>query len=86
MYRFRSWPTPQESGIDDPDLIYEWHERVAICVVDGELDEQTARAVAWGDLIEKTLRTHGDTHFFNASETQMKGETGVKEAKEAIQC
>ena len=76
MYRFRSWPTPQEAGIDDPDLIYEWDERVAICVIDGKLDEQTARAVAWGDLIEKTLQEHGDADFVNASETQKKSEVG----------
>ncbi len=47
MYEFHSWPTPQEAGITDPDIIYVWEERVAICVADGGLAEQDARRVAW---------------------------------------
>lgn len=50
MYEFRHWPTPQEDGITDPDLIYQWEERVAICTFDGGLKEQEARRVAWEQL------------------------------------
>ena len=50
MYEFRHWPTPQEAGVTDPDLIYEWEERVAICTFDGGLEEQEARRVAWEQL------------------------------------
>ena len=47
MYEFRNWPTPQEIGIEDEDVIHAWDERVAICTFDGGLDEQAACHVAW---------------------------------------
>ena len=50
MYEFRNWPTPQEVGITDADLIYQWEERTAICTFDGGLQEQEARRIAWEQL------------------------------------
>ena len=47
MYEFRNWPTPQEIGITDENIICEWDERVAICTVDGGLNEQEARRITW---------------------------------------
>jgi hypothetical protein len=31
----------------DEDLLYEWRERVAICIEDGGLDQSAAEAIAW---------------------------------------
>ncbi len=50
MYEFRQWPTPQETGITDADLVQQWEERVAICTFDGGLEEQEARRIAWEQL------------------------------------
>ena len=47
MYEFQNWPTPQEIGVDDEDIIELWQERVAICTFDGDLTEQQARRIAW---------------------------------------
>jgi len=59
MYEFRQWPTPQETGITDPDLVYVWEERVAICTFDGGLKEQEARGIAWEQLA-RLLNTAGE--------------------------
>jgi len=50
MYTFQHWPTPEEAGINDQSAIDAWHERIAICIVDGQLSEQDARAVAWREV------------------------------------
>ena len=56
MYEFQHWPTPQERGIADLDLIYEWEERVSICVADAGLSEQEARRVAWEQIGDRANR------------------------------
>lgn len=50
MYTFQHWPTPEEAGINDQATIDAWHERVAICMLDGQLSEQDARAAAWREV------------------------------------
>ena len=50
IYGFNHWPTPEEAGITDIHLRDAWHERVAIARVDGDLDEQAARALAWREI------------------------------------
>jgi len=50
-YRFARWPTAEEAGVHDEDLLYRWEERVAICTLDGGLDEQEGRRVAWEELM-----------------------------------
>ena len=62
MYEFHSWPTPQEAGITDPDLLYEWEERVAICVADGGLAEQEARRIAWEQINGRGTVAKEDSH------------------------
>ena len=37
MYEFQRWTTAREAGLSDPDAIEAWEERLAICMVDGEL-------------------------------------------------
>jgi len=49
-YRFARWPTAEEAGVHDEDLLYRWEERVAICTLDGGLGEQEGRRVAWEEL------------------------------------
>lgn len=50
-YRFTRWPTAEESGVRDEDLLHRWEERVAISTIDGGLDEQEGRRLAWEDLL-----------------------------------
>lgn len=50
VYEFTRWPAPEEVGLDDPDVRLAWHERVAICILDGGLDEHDARARAWREI------------------------------------
>jgi hypothetical protein len=50
-YRFARWPTAKEAGVHDEDLLYRWEERVAICTLDGGLDEQEGQRVAWEELM-----------------------------------
>jgi hypothetical protein len=49
-YSFTRWPTPEEIGMTDPRQCDTWHERVAIATIDGGVDEQTARAMAWREV------------------------------------
>ena len=51
MYAFRNWPTPQETGVNDEDVIHQWEERLAICTFDGGLDEQAGRRIAWEQIL-----------------------------------
>lgn len=61
LYEFHHWPTPQEARVTDPDLIYEWEERVAICVADGGLPEhEAARRIAWEQIADRTERLKED--------------------------
>jgi hypothetical protein len=60
LYEFQRWPTPQEARITDPDLAYEWEERVAICVFDGGLSEQEARRIAWEQISDRANRLKED--------------------------
>ena len=50
-YSFACWPTAEEAGVLDEDLLHRWEERVAICTFDGGLTEQEARRVAWEELL-----------------------------------
>ena len=50
MYAFTTWPTPEEIGITATQTCHAWHERVAVAMVDGGIDEQSARALAWREV------------------------------------
>ncbi len=51
MYEFKHPPRQQTPVRDvsrlNQDELDTWHERVAICVVDGRLTEAEAEAIAW---------------------------------------
>jgi hypothetical protein len=57
MYEFQRWPTPQEKGVTDPDLIHEWEERAAICTFDGGLPEWEARRMAWEQIMGRYVKS-----------------------------
>ena len=50
-YAFTNWPAARQVGVLDEDLLHGWEEREAICIVDGGLNEQEARRVAWEELL-----------------------------------